>query len=191
MSETPEKKPRRTWLIVVLAVLLVALAGTLIAVLLGVGQSPVVPSASETPSASPSVSPTASETPSPTPTSEAQAPSAELVQHFADAISSGNTAALEQNMADEVFVIEYATECCGIVGGPKAIELLAYLSNATGTWEFPPADAVLEGFRASAYAEYFPVNSVVGVSTDGFVVSFVLDPDNRVTTIFISGQPDF
>jgi hypothetical protein len=191
MSETPVKNPKRTWLVIVLTVLVLVLLGVVLFLVLSGRQSATPPSESPTATTSQSATPTSAPSPDPTPTPEAHAPSAELVQHFSDAISSGNTAALEQNMAPSVFVIQYGTECCGDLEPVQAIASLDYLSNATGTWEFPAPAALVAGYREGAYAEYFPVNSIVGASTDGFVVSFVLGPEDRVTTIFLSPQLDF
>lgn len=174
------------WATIGLAVFV--LVAFLIAFLLGAfrGAPPVVtptPSASSTPTAS--VTPTP--TPTPTPTAKAIPPTAAQVQHFAEAISSGNTAALEGDMVPQVEVIQGATECCGVrdpAGAVKALDAIE--DNLSSTWDFAPTAETLATYRAGDYGQFFPVNAVVGTSSDGYLVSFTLDNKGKVTTLFLS-----
>jgi hypothetical protein len=192
MSETRDwRRSKALW--VTLAIVIFVIVAFLVAFVLGAFRGTPQPAASPTPTVisipTPSVSSTRSATPTPTPTTDAPLPpSADRVQHFAEAISSGNTAALEGDLAAPVNVILYGTECCGSVSPVDAINTLGNIEDdLTATWDFAPSAATLDGYRAGPYAEYFPVNAVVGISNTGHLVSFTLDPSGTVTTLFISG----
>lgn len=102
-------------------------------------------------------------------------------------MTSGNTAALESDLADEVVVIYAASECCGALSPVDAITHLDYvLGDLTQTWNFSVDEATLAGYRAGFYAQYFPVDALVGISSTGAIATFVPGNDGQIVTIFLS-----
>ena len=103
------------------------------------------------------------------------------------AIETGNTAALEQYLANPVNFIIAASECCGPVTPIEAISGLDYISAAVDPWSEPSA-AVIAQYRAGFYVDYFPDGAYVLQSSDSdpYVVSFQITGE-QVTGIFIAG----
>lgn len=187
----PAPDRRRLWLLIGGIVLLaVVVAITVFALTRAPGGDEPRPTlTSESPTPTPTASETATPTPTPTATADPgpQPPSAETREHFRDALQSGNTAALEQNLADPVNVIYAATECCGPQTPAEAIASLSYVNPGGGaTWDFDLDEATLAGWRAAFYADFFPVDAIVGSSSDGYTASFVPGPDGRIVTILLA-----
>ena len=138
-----------------------------------------------------------SSTPSPDPTetddaeggdTEAAA-AAELRANIVDAVSSGNTAALDGYFAPTVHVTYAASEDEGDVSDHS---LLVYnVSNATSStavWDFNLPDSLIATYRGSgggSYEDDFPVGVIVGRSTEDKVIAFVVS-GGLITRLFIS-----
>jgi len=148
------------------------------------------PTATEGPTPSPSPSETATAAPTPSPTATISPPPAEDARaaNFVDAMTSGNTAALEGELANSIFVAQAATGCCGDVDPVTAINLLDYVNPGSGaTWNFSIDEATLADYRSGEYAEYFPPQALVGQSSDGFLVSFIpAEPGGLIETLLIA-----
>jgi len=190
MTETPTA-PRRSRLVWILAAVLALVIVFVVAFFLlqrGPAVDPVPsPTATETPTPSPSVTATAVPTASPTATISPPAEDARAA-NFVDAMTSGNTAALEGELANPIFVAQAATGCCGDVDPVTATNLLDYVNPGSGaTWNFAIDEATLADYRSGEYAEYFPPQAIVGQSSDGFLVSFIpAAPGGLIETLLIA-----
>lgn len=125
-----------------------------------------------------------------TPTSIPTTSATNLKTTIAAAINTMNTTALESYMADSVFVIYAATEYAGNRTPAQAVADLDYLSNATPPWNFNLPATLLNGFDAGFYTDYFNPNSIVGMSSDDYVVSFNIDATGLIDGIFICVSSD-
>ncbi|HSE29162.1 MAG TPA: hypothetical protein VLA77_01080 [Candidatus Saccharimonadales bacterium] len=113
----------------------------------------------------------------------------DLQANIADAINSGNTAALEGYMADTVTVIIAASEGIGDRTPAQAVADLDYLNSATDPWEFEPDAATIAMWDAGFYTDYFDDNTYVGRSADGKVVVFDFDC-GKISEIFMVANED-
>ncbi len=68
----------------------------------------------------------------------------------------------------------------------QAISSLGFLNNATGQWNWNLTADQLQQLQQGANAQYFGGNAVVGISSDGYVVSLVVDDSGQVTAVFMS-----
>ncbi len=118
----------------------------------------------------------------------ATTPSAETLQNIQDAITSGNTAALEGYMASTVRVIFAASEGVGDRTPMQTVSDLAYLKSATDPWDFDLAPATLSNYASGDYAQYFPEGALVGKSANGYVISFAFDDTGKISGIFVSSD---
>lgn len=115
-------------------------------------------------------------------------PSASDLENIEAAISSGNTAALEGFMADKVFVIMAATECCGSRAPAQAVADLAYVEAGTDPWDFDLPAATRSSYASGDYADYLPTDALVGKSANGYVVGFTFDSAGDIDGVFMAGS---
>ena len=146
----------------------------------------------------PDAEPTASVTPASTiPTTEPTTPApdpvdvdADLRANIVDAISSGNTAALEGYLAPTVHLTYCASEAEGDTDDAGlVIDNLTDLTSSGASWDFDLPASTLDTYANDpghypAYADDFPEGAVVGLSSEKKVVSFVT-ADALITRIFI------
>jgi hypothetical protein len=132
----------------------------------------------------PVVSPPASAAPAPE-------PEVDLRANIADALNSGNTAALEGYLAPSVHVTYAASESEGDVSDHAlVIQNITALTGPGITWDFDLPASVLDDYANNpghypSYVDDFPEGAVVGRSSDGKVVSFALD-GAQITRVFIA-----
>ena len=133
--------------------------------------------------AEPTPSPRGTDASTPSPTSEAEPveePSAPAVDsgellraNVRDAISSGNTEALEGTFTDPVRVVIASSEADSQLAPLDAVLALDYIQPGVGTWEWDLTEAEIDGYRASVYyGALFPDDVIVGRSSEGPVVAF-------------------
>jgi hypothetical protein len=148
----------------------------------------VLPGPSGSPSASESPTASGSPTPDPTPTgSSGTVVSPEMTQNLADAISSGNTAAVEGYLADPTRVVIAASEADGPQSPVDAVLSLDYVQPGVGFWDFQLDPQIVDTYAANPYyGEFFPDDVIVGRSDTGAVVAFVPSASDRIATIFMS-----
>ena len=170
LRSRPTRRPLR-------ATALGTTALTLLAVLTACSAGGVEP----TPSARGTDAPTPSSSPSSTsdaePVDEPAAPAVEteelLRANVRDAISSGNTEALEGTFTDPVRVVIASSEADSQLAPLDAVLALDYVQPGVGTWEWELAEAEIDGYRASVYyGALFPDDVIVGRSSEGPVVAF-------------------
>ncbi len=168
----------------------VVVAGVVAVLLLrGGGSAPAVTNTAPgpslvTPSASSSTTPEA--TPTPTATTP-EPPSAEDRLLYLESLQSGNTAAIYDRFSGPVQVIVAASGCCGSLSRDATMEQLAYVEpGTTATWNFTVDESTLAAYRAGFYGQYFPVDALVGVSSSGFVASFLPNADGTIATLFMA-----
>lgn len=112
---------------------------------------------------------------------------ASAVENIHDAVTSRNYAALGSRMTSQVEVAIAATEFGGTKTIAQAIESMNYLNSATGEWSFSIPMSVLTDWHSGYYASYLPTDGgVIGLSSDGYVVTFTLNSENKITRIFMA-----
>lgn len=106
-----------------------------------------------------------------------------------DAISSKNTAALEQSMASKVIVLIAASGGVGERTPTQAIKDMEYVTNnATTPWDFNLSADTLGSYRSKAYGQYFPIGSVAGKSANKYVISFLFNDEGKIVAIFMANN---
>ncbi|MBI4091841.1 MAG: hypothetical protein HY427_01400 [Candidatus Levybacteria bacterium] len=138
-----------------------------------------------TPTSNP-ISETPSPTFEPTTTSKSTASKSQMAENIQAAVQSKNYAALEGYMANDVSVILYATECCGILSPQKATEQMAYLNNGTPPWDFSPSNPIAQKLINTDASNFS--GRIIGIASNGMVVSFNLNNENKIDKIFISAD---
>lgn len=68
----------------------------------------------------------------------------------------------------------------------EALNTLNYLKGANGTWNWNLTPEQLAPYQSGPYAQYFGDNTIVGQSSNGYVVSFTVNSSGQITQIFIS-----
>ncbi len=68
----------------------------------------------------------------------------------------------------------------------QAIASLNYLKGANGAWNWNLSPEQLNQYRTGPYAQYFGDNAIIGQTTNGYVASFTVDSNGKVTQIFVS-----
>ena len=136
---------------------------------------------------SPAMTPVPSETPSPEPVP------ADLRDNIVDAMSSGNTAALEGYLAPTVHVTYAASEAEGdVTDRVRIIDNLTNATSPTATWDFDLPASVVDNYRDNpghypAYVDDFPPGAIVGLSSENKVISFATS-GGLITRIFIAND---
>lgn len=167
---------------------MLAFAGVAVAVTLvgcsadAVSPPPTAPSASDTPS-----TPSDDESPDPTSTATGSSNgSGGMSGDLADAMSSGNTAAIESYLTEPTRVVIAASEADMQYSAVDAVLSLDYVQPGVGAWDFDLASDIVDAYEANpSYGDFFPGDAIVGRSDTGAVVSFVPNGD-RIGTIFMS-----
>jgi hypothetical protein len=139
-----------------------------------------------------------SSTPTPDPTDDTEGGDggevdATIRANIVDAVSSGNTAALEGYFAPTVHVTYAASEDEGDVSDHGL--LVMNISNATSptaVWDFDLPASVIAAYRdspgsAGAYIDDFPEGAIVGRSSEDKVISFVV-ADGLITRFLIANS---
>ena len=168
MTESPvaPRRKRAVWILVAVLALVTVLVVVFFLLQPGQADGPV-PSQTSTKVSTPSPSATPTATPAPTATESVLPERDTRAANFADALTSGNTAALEQELANPIVVILVATECCGPVSPVEAINNLNYVNPGSGaTWNFAIDESTLANYRSGEYGSYFPAQALVGCHRD-------------------------
>lgn len=111
------------------------------------------------------------------------------LNNIKDAVSSKNTAALEQLMATKVTVLIAASGGVGERTPAQAVKDLDYVINGgTSPWDFGLTTETLTSYRSKSYAQYFPLGAVVGKSSNKYVVSFLFNDEGKITAIFMTNN---
>jgi Tfp pilus assembly protein PilV len=110
---------------------------------------------------------------------------ADLKANIADAISSGNTAALEGYMDSTVNVIVAASEGVGPRTPSEAIADLAYLEGGADPWDFNVDAGTIATWDAGFYTDYFDDNTYAGRAANGMVVVFDFNECGKINEVFM------
>jgi len=120
------------------------------------------------------------------PADDADDPAAERAANLADAVASGNTAAIEGYLTDPTRVVIAASEADVQYDPVDAVLAIDYVQPGVGVWNFHLDPDVVAGYAASPYyGQFFPADAVVGVSDSGTLISFIPNGD-KIGTIFMS-----
>lgn len=117
-------------------------------------------------------------------------PSQATLDNIADAVKSGNYAALQQLMADKVKVIIAASEGLGDRTPAQAVADVKYLDAGTDPWNFALDAATLKDYQEGDYTQYFPTDAFVGKSANNYVVSFTFDDSAKISGIFMAANAE-
>lgn len=98
-------------------------------------------------------------------------------------IVSRNYAALEGAMVNPISVRLEASECCEPMTPENAVEQLAYLDTAEGTWDFNKEEIISD--LAASFPENYS-NAIVGISSDNYLVAFQLNENNQIIKISLA-----
>lgn len=134
--------------------------------------------------------PTPTSTPTPTvaPASSKQ-PSASTLENIKAAFVSKNTAALEGYMAPKVKVVYAATEFGGDKTPAEAVKAMDYVnSGAVAPWNFNLDAATLAKYQKGFYGQYFTPTTLVGKSSNGYVVAVNFDSNGKINGIFVAAS---
>lgn len=108
-----------------------------------------------------------------------------------DAITSGNTAALEGYLSDPVNLIIMASECCWDITPAQAVAELGYVTSAPGPWNFALPAATIDGWRTNVYyGSQFTGDDITGRASDGTIVSFGIE-GGQITKILMGFEEGF
>lgn len=113
-----------------------------------------------------------------------------LKTKLTETMNSGNTAAIESNMAASV---SYATAASGNVGttGPVgAVQQLDYFKDSKVPWNFDIPAATLNTYKAGSYKDYLADDVYFGASADGMFVSFRTNSAGKIDQIFMAASVD-
>lgn len=152
-------------------------AGALLAAVLVAGCSTPAAEPTTDPSTSPTaVDPTPTSSVSPTPTAPGVDPDAlaAVRESLAASIASGNTAALASWVTDPVQVTIAASEFSEPLSPYEAAAQVDYVIDLTATWDFARPDSTIDLYRAGSYAQHFPADALVGLSSAGAVIAFTM-----------------
>jgi hypothetical protein len=176
--------PRPTALLVLPSL---ALAACLLAGCTPGTPTPATPDPSESSSSS---------TPTPEPTEtdatdDAAAADAAMRANIIDAVSSGNTAALDGYFAPTVHVTYAASEDEGDVSDHSLLVMnVTNATSPTAVWDFNLPASVIDNYRNNpghypSYVDDFPPGAIVGRSSEDKVISFAIS-GGLITRLFIS-----
>lgn len=110
---------------------------------------------------------------------------ADLKANIADAVNSGNYAALEGYMNSSVNVILAASEGVGPQTPTEAVASMDYLNSGADPWVFEPDAATIATWDAGFYTDYFDDNTYVGRASNGMVVVFDFDECGKINEVFM------
>jgi hypothetical protein len=153
--------------------------------------TPATPETSEPASTSPSPEPTESGSDETGGDDDAGSADAAMRADIVDAMSSGNTAALEGYFASSVYLKYAASEAAGYVTDHVLlVDNLSSVTSPTAVWDFDLPASLIENYRnnpgsAGAYVEDFPADALVGRSSEDKVISFTL-AGGEITRILIA-----
>jgi hypothetical protein len=108
-----------------------------------------------------------------------------------EAITSGNTAAIEGYLSNPVRVIIMSSECCWDITPAEAVSNLSYVTGAPGPWNFSLPSATTDPWHTNTYYGYlFTGDDITGRAADGTIVSFGIS-GGQVTTILMGWEEGF
>jgi hypothetical protein len=122
-----------------------------------------------------------------------KAPDATTISNIEASITSGNTAALEGNIATSVNVIIAASEGLGAKTPTQAVtSITSFISPDPSSWDydFSLSASTLSSYGKGSYSQYFPSNAVVGKATNKKVISFSFDCNAKISTVFLAANED-
>jgi hypothetical protein len=147
-------------------------------------------SASPTPTVVVTETPAESPEPEPEPEPEPGLSAADR-QNVRDAITSGNTAAIEGYLSDPVRLIIMSSECCWDVTPAEAVAELPYVTGAPGPWNFNLPAATTDPWHTNTYYGYlFTGDDITGRAADGTIVSFGIE-GGQITKILMGWDEGF
>lgn len=136
--------------------------------------------------------------PSPTATSTTAPPvasalSADDIQNLQDIISSGNTQPLLGYLANPVTAVIAGSEFGGSHTPQEATDAVTDFLNTpdlpTVTWNFALDATTLAAYRAGFYGQYVPEGAIIGLASDGRVVSLI-PSGTQIGTVFLAAQAE-
>jgi hypothetical protein len=108
-------------------------------------------------------------------------------ENIVDAVSSGNTAALDGYLAPSVHITYCASEYEGdVTDHDLVIYDISQETSPSATWDFDLPTSVVTGYHDSSpsYYDDFPPGAIVGLSSENKVLSFAIAGE-LITRVFI------
>ena len=96
-----------------------------------------------------------------------------------------NSSVLKPVLAPSVTVV-IAGSSTSTQPAEQAANTLAFLNDARGPWNWNPSQQQLDQLRSGPYAQYFGDNTIIGVSANGYAVSYTVNSQGQIETIFIT-----
>ncbi len=115
--------------------------------------------------------------------------SATQLENVHAAIDSKNTAALEGLLAAKVQYVLAASEMGKDVTPAEAIQNLEYLKPATSPWNWNIAAATLNQYKAGDYKQYLADDTIFGASANKYFIS-MRDNCGKIDQIFVASSTD-
>lgn len=101
------------------------------------------------------------------------------------ATESLNSATLKLVLAPSVTVVVAGSTTTN-QPAEQAANSLAFLTDARGPWNWNPTQQQLDQLRTGPYAQYFGDNTIIGVSSNGYAVSYTVNAQGQIESIFIT-----
>ena len=118
------------------------------------------------------------------PTTNIQVPKS-IADAAKKATESRNSADIKPSLAPTVTVV-IAGSSITTQTADQAANSLEFLNDARGPWNWSPTQQQLNQLRSGPYAQYFGDNTIIGVSANGYAVSYTVSGEGKITDIFIS-----
>jgi uncharacterized membrane protein YgcG len=102
-----------------------------------------------------------------------------------EAIGNNKAADLNHYYASQVHVVMVGSKYDKMLGSADVNGIISNPLNSAQSpwnWHVPPGD--LSAWQTGPYGQYFDGNVIVGISSDGTVISVGLDDNGQITTIF-------
>ncbi|MFH1182925.1 MAG: hypothetical protein V1690_01540 [Candidatus Moraniibacteriota bacterium] len=107
------------------------------------------------------------------------------------AINQRNFKGLTDMMADKVYFVEEATECCGMIGKAAAARQFLDYSAGTKLFNFAETQQAVKQMRVNLVDSFGPKKfTKIGIGNDNKVVAYHLNAQNKVDSLYIAVNLD-
>lgn len=106
---------------------------------------------------------------------------------FEAAINQRNLTGMTDMMANTVYFVEEATECCGMIGKAAAAKNFLDYSEGTKLYNFAETQQAVKKLRVNLVDSFGPKKfTKIGISNDNKVVAYRLNSQNKVDSLYIA-----
>jgi len=116
-------------------------------------------------------------------------PATSVIENIKAVVTSGNSAALEGYMASSVDVNLIASAAEGVSTPTQAVKnVTEFLASVTSTWTFSLTPTQLTSLTSGSNSTFFGTDAVIGMSTDGHVISFSFDCNGKISKVLLANN---